>query len=81
MLAQIAYLDKDYDPLICEGKTLRGSAAQPDCTDDAKRFITLVMLYALQLRVVMRKPILKTTVLTSALSSKPCCAHLNWKVY
>jgi hypothetical protein len=30
MPAQIADQDKDFDQLICDGKTLRGSAAQPD---------------------------------------------------
>ena len=30
MLAQITFQDKDFDQLICDGKTLRGSAAQPD---------------------------------------------------
>jgi len=33
MLAQIADQDKDFDQLICDGKTLRGSAAQPDGAD------------------------------------------------
>ena len=30
MLAEIAFQDKDFDQLICYGRTLRGSAAQPD---------------------------------------------------
>ena len=30
MLAQIAGQNKDFDQLICDGKTLRGSAAQPE---------------------------------------------------
>jgi hypothetical protein len=33
MLAQIADQDKALDQLICDGKTLRGSAAQPDDAD------------------------------------------------
>ncbi len=46
MLAQIADLDKDFDQLICDGKTLRGSAPQPDGADWAARFVTQVTLYA-----------------------------------
>ena len=35
MLAQIAYQEKDCDQLICDGNTLRGSAAQVDGVDGA----------------------------------------------
>jgi len=48
MLAQIADQDKDFDQLICDGKTLRGSAAQPDGIDGATRFVTQVTSEALQ---------------------------------
>ena len=50
MLAQIADQDKDFDQLICDGKTLRGSAAQPD---GATRFVTQVTLYARELGVAI----------------------------
>ena len=50
MIAQIAYQDKDFDQLICDGKTLRGSAAQPD---GATRFVTQVTLYARELGVAI----------------------------
>ena len=53
MLAQIAYQDKDFDQLICDGKTLRGSAAQPDGADGATRFVTQVTLYARELGVAI----------------------------
>jgi hypothetical protein len=53
MLAQIADQDKDFDQLICDGKTLRGSAAQPDGTDGATRFVTQVTLYARELGVAI----------------------------
>lgn len=33
MLAQIGDQNKDFDQLICDGKTLRGSAAQVDGAD------------------------------------------------
>jgi hypothetical protein len=51
MLAQIAHQDKDFDQLICDGKTLRGSAAQPDGADGATRFVTQVTLYPRELGV------------------------------
>jgi hypothetical protein len=51
MLAQIAHQDKDFDQLICDGKTLRGSAAQPDGTDGATGFVTQVTLYTRELGV------------------------------
>lgn len=35
MLTQIADQNKDFDQLICDGKTLRGSAAQLDGADGA----------------------------------------------
>ena len=44
MLAQIADQNKDFDQLICDGKTLRGSAAQLDGPDGATRFVTQVTL-------------------------------------
>ena len=50
MLAQITDQDKDVDQLICDGKTLRGSAAQPD---GATRFVTQVTLYARELGVAI----------------------------
>jgi len=49
MLAQIADQNKDFDQLICDGKTLRGSAAQLDGADGATRFVTQVTLYAREL--------------------------------
>ena len=51
MLAQIADQNKDFDQLICDGKTLRGSAAQLDGPDGATRFVTQVTLYARELGV------------------------------
>jgi hypothetical protein len=56
MIAQIAHQDKDFDQLICDGKTLRGSAAQPDGADGATRFVTQVMLYARELGVAIAQP-------------------------
>jgi len=53
MLAQIADQDKDVDQLICDGKTLRGSAAQLDGADGATRFVTQVTLYARELGVAI----------------------------
>ncbi len=53
MLAQIADQDKDFDQLICDGKTLRGSAAQVDGVDGATRFVTQVTLYARELGVAI----------------------------
>ena len=53
MLAQITHEDKDVDQLICDGKTLRGSAAQPDGADGAMRFVTQVTLYARELGVAI----------------------------
>jgi hypothetical protein len=53
MLAQIADQDKVFDQLICDGKTLRGSAAQPDGADGATRFVTQVTLYARELGVAI----------------------------
>jgi hypothetical protein len=53
MLAQIADQDKNFDQLICDGKTLRGSAAQPDSADGATRFVTQVTLYARELGVAI----------------------------
>jgi hypothetical protein len=50
MLAQIAYQHKNFDQLICDGKTLRGSAALPD---GATRFVTQVTLYARELGVAI----------------------------
>jgi hypothetical protein len=49
MLAQIAYQNKDFDQLICDSKTLRGSAAQVDGAGGATRFVTQVTLYAREL--------------------------------
>jgi hypothetical protein len=49
MLAQIADQDKDFDQLICDSKTLRGSAAQSGGADGATRFATQVTLYAREL--------------------------------
>ncbi len=46
MLVQIAEQDRDLDQLICDGKTLRGSASQPEGADGATRFVTQVTLYA-----------------------------------
>ena len=40
MLAQIGDQDKDFDQLIFDGKTLRGSAAQLDGADASTRFVT-----------------------------------------
>ena len=53
MIAQIADQNKDFDQLICDGKTLRGSAAQPDGADSATRFVTQVTLYARELGVAI----------------------------
>jgi transposase InsO family protein len=53
MIAQIADQDKDFDQLICDGKTLRGSAAQPDGADGATWFVTQVTLYARELGVAI----------------------------
>ncbi len=53
MIAQIAVQDKDFDQLICDGKTLRGSAAQPDGADGTTRFFTQVTLYARELGVAI----------------------------
>ncbi len=35
MLAQIAEQDKELDQLMCDGKTLLGSASQPEGSDGA----------------------------------------------
>ncbi|MCP9835637.1 MULTISPECIES: transposase family protein [unclassified Cyanobium] len=51
MLAQIAEQDRELDQLICDGKTLRGSASQPEGSDGATRFVTQVTLYARDLGV------------------------------
>jgi hypothetical protein len=53
MLAQITDQGKDFDPLICDGKSLRGSAAQPDDSDGATRFVTQVTLYVTGLGVAI----------------------------
>jgi len=53
MLAQIADQDREVEQLICDGKTLRESAAQPDGTDGATRFVTQVTLYARELGVAI----------------------------
>ena len=53
MLVQIAVQDKDFEQLICDGKTLRGSAAQPDGIDGATRFVTQVTVYARELGVAI----------------------------
>lgn len=53
MLAQVADQDKDFEQLICDGKTLRGSAAQLDGADGATRFVTQVTLYARELGVAI----------------------------
>ena len=53
MLAQIADQDRDLDQLICDGKTMRGSASQPDGADGATRFVTQVTLYARELGVAI----------------------------
>ncbi len=50
MLAQIADQDKDFEQLICDGKTLSGSATQPD---GATRFVAQVKLYAMELGVAI----------------------------
>lgn len=50
MLAQIADQNKDFDQIICDGKTLRGSAA---LLDGATRFVTQVTLYARELGVAI----------------------------
>ncbi len=46
MLAEIALQERDLDQLICDCKTLRGSATKPDGADGATRFVTQVTLYA-----------------------------------
>ena len=53
MLAQIADQNKDFDQLVCDGKTLRGSAAQLDGADGATRFVTQVTLFARELGVAI----------------------------
>ena len=53
MLAQIADQEKVFDQLICDAKTLRGSADQPDGADGATRFVTQVMLDARELGVAI----------------------------
>jgi len=45
MLAQIADQNKNFDQLICDSKTLRGSDAQLDGADGATRFVTQITLY------------------------------------
>jgi hypothetical protein len=44
---------KTAEQLICDGKTLRGSAAQPDGADGATRFVTQVTLYAREFGVAI----------------------------
>jgi len=41
--------DKDFDQLICDRQTWRGSAARPDGGDGATRLSTQVTLYAREL--------------------------------
>jgi hypothetical protein len=53
MLAQIAEQDCDLDQLICDGKSLRGSASQSEGADGATRFVTQVTLYARDLGVAI----------------------------
>ena len=53
MLAQIADQNQDFDQLICDGKTLRGSASQPDGAEGATRFATQVTLYARELSIAI----------------------------
>ena len=53
MVAQITDHDKDFNQLICDGKTLRGSAAQLDGADGATRFVMQVTLYARELGVAI----------------------------
>jgi hypothetical protein len=53
MLAQIADQDTEVEQLICDGKTIRGSAAQRDGADGATRFVTQVTLYARELGVAI----------------------------
>ncbi len=55
MLAQIADQDKDFDQLICDGKTLRGSAVQ---LDGATRFVMQLTLYARELGVAIAQTVL-----------------------
>ncbi len=72
MLAQIADQDKDFRQLICDGKTLRGSAAQADSADGATRFVTQVTLYARELGVAIAQTPFDTGEPMSARPSKPC---------
>jgi hypothetical protein len=60
MPAQIAHQDKDVEQIICDGKTLRGSAAQPGGTDGATRFVTEVTLYARKLGLAIAQTSLDT---------------------
>lgn len=53
MLAEVADQDKDFEQLICDVKTLRGSAAQLDGADGATRFVAQVTLYARELGVAI----------------------------
>jgi len=62
MLAQIADQNKDFDQLICDGKTLRGSAAQLDGADGATRFVTQVTLFARELGVAIAQTPKATTL-------------------
>jgi hypothetical protein len=81
MLAQIADQDKDFDQLICDGKTLRGSAAQPDGADGgplglSPRSRCTPESWALRLP----KPRLTPANPTSARPSKPCSAPWSSRV-
>jgi hypothetical protein len=49
IIAQIVDQNKDFDQLICDDKTLLGSAAQPDGADGATRFVNQVTLSAREL--------------------------------
>ena len=53
MLAQITEQHCDLDQLICDGKSLRGSASQSEGADGASRFVTQVTLDARDLGVAI----------------------------
>jgi len=53
MPAQVADRGRDLDQLICDGKTPRGSASQPDGSEGATRFETQMTLDASELGVAI----------------------------
>ena len=60
MLAEIAAQNREVEQLICDGKTLRGPAAQLDGADGATRFVTQVTLYAREFGVAIAQTLFDT---------------------